>query len=143
MLKKGLLVFSLVSNFATLVGLWLSYASAPATVQNKFASMLLVSGAFASTGGYIAFAWLVMRPLVHTPALTENPSDESSKRVRSEASERKFSSEFVLEVEGTVGTPHWNFFLTNCTTELFRYVQLYPIRSEIGGTKSNSRKFWS
>jgi len=62
MLRKGLLAFTIVSNFATLLGLWIAYQSAPAALQAKTGHLLLFSGAIASVVTYIAFAVFVMRP---------------------------------------------------------------------------------
>jgi hypothetical protein len=62
MLNKILLPFSLVSNLATLLGLWIAYASAPASIQEKVGHILIVCGAIASIVVYVIFAVFLMKP---------------------------------------------------------------------------------
>jgi hypothetical protein len=62
MLRKSLLAFTIVSNFATFLGLWIAYQSAPASIQAKTGHLLLLVGAIASIVTYIVFAVFVMRP---------------------------------------------------------------------------------
>jgi hypothetical protein len=69
MLRKSLLAFSLASNFATLLGLWITLDSAPASVLTSIGHWLLLLGAAASIIGYIAFAVFVLR----SRAILEKP----------------------------------------------------------------------
>jgi hypothetical protein len=62
MLAKTLLVFTIVCNFATLVGLWIGYEAAPATLQARIGHVLLLCGAIASIAAYVGFAIFVMKP---------------------------------------------------------------------------------
>ncbi len=64
MLSKILLAFSIVSNFATLLGFWMAYAASPATLQQTVGHVLILSGAIASILGYAALVWFVFRPKV-------------------------------------------------------------------------------
>jgi hypothetical protein len=63
MLAKTLLGFSIVCNFATLLGLWIAYKNSPTPLQGQIGYILLLSGAAASIIAYLAFAWFVMRPI--------------------------------------------------------------------------------
>jgi hypothetical protein len=60
-INKILIGFSIVCNFATLLGLWIAYAASPATLQHRVGSILILCGAITSILGYLAFAWFVMR----------------------------------------------------------------------------------
>jgi hypothetical protein len=62
MLTKILLGFGVVSNFATLIGLLITYMSAPVTVQSAVARILLLAGAGCSVILYFLLAWFVLRP---------------------------------------------------------------------------------
>jgi hypothetical protein len=62
MLKNILLGLSVLSNVATLAGLWIAYISAPATVQSRVGYVVLVSGAVCSIVLYLCLAWFVLRP---------------------------------------------------------------------------------
>jgi len=74
MLTKILLAFTVVCNFATLLGLWIAYEASPATLQLKIGHVLAWSGAIASAILYFFVAWLVM----HGPKMHEaNEADEA------------------------------------------------------------------
>jgi hypothetical protein len=88
MLRKSLLPFSLVSNFATLLGLWITYEAAPASVQAKIGHWLILLGAAASIIGYIAFALFVMRPKAAELVQPINP-EAAVARPRMDAMARK------------------------------------------------------
>jgi hypothetical protein len=61
LLKKILLGFSLLSNIATLVGLWVAYIAAPASVQATIGHVLLIAGAITSVVLYLALAFVALR----------------------------------------------------------------------------------
>lgn len=61
MLTRTLLGFGLLSNIATLIGLWIAYIAAPASVHAKIGYVLLVAGAACSVVLYLFIAWLVLR----------------------------------------------------------------------------------
>src|SRR6266705_3135648 len=62
MLKKILLGLSVLSNLATLAGLWIAIISAPTSVQPRIAQVLLIAGAVCSIGLYLSFFWFVLQP---------------------------------------------------------------------------------
>jgi hypothetical protein len=62
MLKSILFGFGVLANIATLVGLWITYISAPATIQNHVGHILLVTGALCSISLYLLLARSVLRP---------------------------------------------------------------------------------
>src|ERR1700722_6329512 len=57
--------FTIMCNFATLLGLWIAYEAAPATLQATIGHVLTISGAITSTLLYFLAAWLVLRPKKH------------------------------------------------------------------------------
>jgi hypothetical protein len=68
MLKNILLGLSVLSNLATLAGLWIAYISVPATVQNHIGHVLLISGAVCSVLLYLGLAWFVLQPRKRPPS---------------------------------------------------------------------------
>lgn len=62
MLKSILLGLSVLSNIATLVGLWITYISVPFTVQSRIAHALLVGGAVSSVLLYLLIVRLLLKP---------------------------------------------------------------------------------
>lgn len=62
MLKIILLGLGFLTNVATLVGLWITYISVPATAQNHFGHSVLFSCALCSMVLYLCLAWFVLRP---------------------------------------------------------------------------------
>jgi hypothetical protein len=61
MLNRILLGFGLLSNFATLLGLWIAYIAASETVQARVGHVLLVAGAISSIITYLVLAFFVLR----------------------------------------------------------------------------------
>jgi len=53
-----LLVFGLVANAASIAGLWITYQSAPVSVQTRFAKWLVIGGAIAGAVAYLGVAGL-------------------------------------------------------------------------------------
>ncbi len=76
MLNKILLPFSLVSNLATLLGLWIAFASASASIQEKVGHLLILCGAVASIIAYALFAVFLMRP---RSEIQSEPKPEAAK----------------------------------------------------------------
>ena len=70
MLENFLLGFGMSSNVATLLGLWIAYASAPTTIQNKVGHLLIIGGAACSIVLYLAIVWRLAR--VPAAASVEN-----------------------------------------------------------------------
>jgi hypothetical protein len=64
MLTKILLGFTIMCNFATLLGLWIAYEAAPSTLQSRVGHVLTWSGATASAILYLFAAWFVLRTRV-------------------------------------------------------------------------------
>jgi hypothetical protein len=78
MLNKILLPFTLVSNFATLLGLLITYEAAPASIQSQVARWMILVGGVASVLGYVAFAIFVMKPKLDTPKPTVDDGKSAS-----------------------------------------------------------------
>jgi hypothetical protein len=98
-LKKILLGFGVLSNIATLIGLWIAYISVPASVQAKIGHVFLIAGASCSVALYLWLAWVIFQPSnpsvarpsypntgAGTPGLPE-PQDEECKALRAIADE--------------------------------------------------------
>ncbi len=74
MLEKILLGVGLLSNLATLAGIWIAYIAAPASVQPHIAKVLLISGAVVSIAIYLFIGGLLLRS--RSPDVSSNKSSD-------------------------------------------------------------------
>jgi hypothetical protein len=97
MLTKILLWLGVVSNIATLVGLWIAYISAPTFVQEQVGHGLLVGGAVSSVVVYLLIAVFVLRAKNAPAERTNTASDENIASLR--AAEQRIAK-LEQEIQG-------------------------------------------
>jgi hypothetical protein len=103
MLTKILLGFTMMCNFATLLGLWIAYEAAPATLQARVGHVLTWSGATASAMLYFLVAWLVLRTRAHEGSSNTRDSDAGDDDtdfrqlfLDEQSSREKYQDQFVM-----------------------------------------------
>jgi hypothetical protein len=116
-------------NFATLLGLWLTYESSPVPVQAKFGRILLLCGAVTSIIGYVIFAIFVVKAqstATRQKDTKEVPPPENVSRPRLDALARKLgiyigSAGVAAQVIGDTLTVRLTVF--TCTNIELRFIR--------------------
>lgn len=134
--RDAMLVLGVVFSGLQVLLVWHGDLRSPAAatsaipITHPLGGLILVAALFILAGALNSAPLLFRRRFVKVES-----ADSKSASNSDDSQERKMSSTFVLEVGGTQplsGNSDWRFFLTNCTTEVLRYVRLYTIKSEIG-----------
>ncbi len=97
MLNKLLIGFGVLSNTATLVGLWISYVSAPQNLQPIIAHRVLMSGGTLSAMLYLYLAYAVLRSPKQASGVPPDHSDDHFLHPRWQiVNSRRFENESIL-----------------------------------------------
>lgn len=138
MLQKILLGFGVLSNFATLLGLWIAYISTPETVQNRIGHVLLIAGASVSVALYLIVAWVIQRQ--PSPEKTKTSPDiplrifVSSPGIsfRLMQDRGKAALDLIFTTNATIELNHIKVYASSRKQELCEFTDSAPIQLVMG-----------
>jgi hypothetical protein len=137
MLKKILIGLGVLSNLATLLGLWIAYISAPTPVQSKIGHVLLIAGGCASAALYLVLAWAILRqPAEKTTPGPTNPvrifisSPGISFRLMQDRS--KAALDLVFTISAAIELTHIKVRASTKQQEICDFIDSAPAHLEAG-----------